>query len=92
MQEVLREHNVAIDEQPFALGDASVHLGWTLHGAGANVTSTARKVTVVIYMDAYITVTALNTARQGDYDFWVPGVAPGAAPDTAINPILYSAA
>lgn len=92
MQAVLRERNVAIDEQPFALGDASVHLGWTFHRAGANVTSTARKVMVIIYMDADITVTAPNTAQRGDYDLWVPGVAPGAVPDTAVNPILYSAA
>ena len=41
-----------LDESPFELGEVSYHSGWTYHRAGRNVSSKARKVMTIIYMDA----------------------------------------
>lgn len=38
--------------QPYALGDASFHLGWTFHHAGPNKTAIPRRVMTIIYIDA----------------------------------------
>jgi hypothetical protein len=45
-----REGVVEVAE-PYAAGDVSFHLGWTLHRAGPNTTTLPRKVHTVIYMD-----------------------------------------
>ena len=91
IQQVLSEGHVPIHEQPFAMGDASVHLGWTFHRAGPNTTTAPRKVMVIIYMDADITVTTPNAGQQGDADLWLPGVPAGAIPDSPMNPVLPGA-
>jgi len=92
MQQVLSERHVPIYEEPFALGDASVHLGWTFHRAGPNATTIPRKAMVIIYMEADITVTAPNAGQQGDADLWLPGVPAGAVPASPMTPVLTGAA
>ena len=37
--------------EPYASGEVSFHLGWTLHRAGPNTTTRPRRVHTVIYMD-----------------------------------------
>jgi ectoine hydroxylase-related dioxygenase (phytanoyl-CoA dioxygenase family) len=91
MQAVLRERAVPIYEQPFQLGDLSVHLGWTFHRAGRNTTQEPRKAMVIIYMDADITVTAPTPGQQGDAELWLSDVPVGAVPETAKTPVLAGA-
>jgi hypothetical protein len=44
----------------------------------------------VIYIDADITVSASPLPGQrNDLDTWLPGTAPGAVPDSPLNPVLY---
>ncbi|GAB2829937.1 phytanoyl-CoA dioxygenase family protein [Actinoallomurus bryophytorum] len=74
--------------EPFALGDASFHRGWTFHHAGPNRGTAPRRVMTVIYMDADIRVAEPANDRQaGDRD-WMPGAEVGRIPRTPLNPVL----
>jgi ectoine hydroxylase-related dioxygenase (phytanoyl-CoA dioxygenase family) len=77
-------------EQPFALGDASFHSGWTFHHAGPNTTQTPRRVMTVIYIDADMIISEPTNRNQADdLEAWFPGARPGEIPDTELNPVLY---
>jgi ectoine hydroxylase-related dioxygenase (phytanoyl-CoA dioxygenase family) len=79
-------------QEPFALGDVSFHLGWTLHRAGPNKTSTPRRVFTIIYMDADMRLTApSNKNQQLDWETWTPSTKLGEVMDDALNPVLYEA-
>lgn len=75
--------------EPFALGDASFHRGWTFHHAGPNAATVPRRVMTVIYMDADIRVCAPVNENQIADRAWMPGTEIGQVPDTVRNPILY---
>lgn len=78
--------------EPFALGDASFHRGWTFHHAGPNRGSVPRRVMTVIYMDADIRVAEpTNENQMNDRGWWMPGAEVGQVPDTPLNPVLYDA-
>ena len=86
------EKGVRVVEEPFALGDISFHGGWTLHRAGVNTTSTPRHVMTIIYMDADIRVTqASNEHQYEDLALCLPGLEPGMAAASPLNPVLYDA-
>ncbi|SEF53882.1 Phytanoyl-CoA dioxygenase (PhyH) [Actinacidiphila yanglinensis] len=75
--------------EPFALGDASFHHGWTFHHAGPNRGAVPRRVMTVIYMDADIRVTEPTNAHQVNDRAWMPGTGIGQVPDTPLNPVLF---
>jgi ectoine hydroxylase-related dioxygenase (phytanoyl-CoA dioxygenase family) len=75
--------------EPFALGDASYHLGWTFHHAGPNKGTVPRRVMTVIYMDADIRVAEPVNDNQIADRGWMPGAAVGEVPETPRNPVLY---
>ncbi len=78
-------------DDPYALGEASFHFGWTFHHARPNSTDTPRRVMTIIYMDADIRICApANDNQRADLS-WMPGVRPGQVPDTPRNPVLYRA-
>jgi ectoine hydroxylase-related dioxygenase (phytanoyl-CoA dioxygenase family) len=82
-----------IDEQPFALGEVSFHLGWTFHRAGANQTERPREVMTVIYMDENMRLAQPRHRDQElDWKTWCPGVVPGEVIASPINPVIYSRA
>ncbi|MBF8193831.1 phytanoyl-CoA dioxygenase family protein [Nonomuraea sp. K274] len=74
---------------PFALGDASFHRGWTFHHAGPNRGTVPRRVITVIYMDADIRVAEPTNDNQAADRDWMPGTEIGQVPDTPVNPVLY---
>jgi ectoine hydroxylase-related dioxygenase (phytanoyl-CoA dioxygenase family) len=81
-----------IDEvrEPFALGDVSYHLGWTLHRAGPNQTTSPRRVFTIIYMDIDMRLDApANKNQQLDWETWTPSTKVGEIMDDPLNPILY---
>jgi ectoine hydroxylase-related dioxygenase (phytanoyl-CoA dioxygenase family) len=83
-----------IDEvqEPFALGDVSYHLGWTLHRAGPNTTTNVRRVFTIIYMDAGMRLAEpTNKNQQLDWETWTPNTKIGEVMDDPLNPILYEA-
>lgn len=79
------------EESPFCLGDVSFHAGWTFHRAGANSTSSAREVMTMIYMDENIhVISPKNKNHTMDMERWMPGLRPGDALDSPLNPVIYS--
>ncbi len=78
---------------PFALGEVSYHSGWTFHRAGANTTGTPRAVMTVIYMEDGIRLIAPQRhEHDDDRAAFLPGLQPGEAAATPLNPLLYHAA
>ncbi|WP_350277967.1 phytanoyl-CoA dioxygenase family protein [Kribbella sp. HUAS MG21] len=75
--------------EPFALGDASFHRGWTFHHAGPNRGTQPRRVMTVIYLDADIRATTPTNDNQiADLANWMPGTEPGQVPRSPLNPVL----
>jgi len=90
LQRELLAQGFEVDQAPYALGDASFHLGWTFHRAGPNTSTVPRRVMTVIYMDADIVVSEpTNDNRCADLAAFMPGVEVGSVPDTDLNPVLY---
>ncbi|SEE89583.1 phytanoyl-CoA dioxygenase family protein [Jiangella alba] len=89
MQELLAEQRFEDVVEPYALGDASFHRGWTFHHAGANRGTVPRRVMTVIYLDADVRVTEPVNDHQEEDRVWMPGVEVGRVPDTPRNPVLY---
>jgi hypothetical protein len=78
-------------QEPYALGDVSFHLGWTLHRAGPNTTKSLRRVFTIIYMDADMRLAKpTNKNQQNDWEVWTPTTQIGAVMDDPLNPVLYS--
>lgn len=78
---------------PLRAGDATFHLGWTLHSAPANPTDTMRPVMTIIYMADGITVAEpCSDAQQLDLSLWLRGCEPGGPAAGKYNPVVYDAA
>ncbi len=87
----VQEREIEEIAAPFALGDVSFHLGWTLHRAGANQTEQPRKVHTVIYMDADMRLSVdMTDTQRVDWEAFSPTTQPGEIMDDPLNPILYS--
>lgn len=88
-------HHIAQQQFPIdgpsqmSAGDATFHLGWTIHSAGPNRSGRIREVMTVIYFadGARITEPA-NEYQQADLEAWFPGQKPGDLADSPLNPIL----
>ncbi len=75
--------------EPFDLGEISFHSGWVFHRAGANQSSSMRKVMTIIYMDKDMQLKApANSGQENDWKTWCPGAEIGAVIDTPLNPVL----
>ncbi len=70
-------------------GDATFHGGWTLHKAGENVSAITREVMTVIYFASDLKVqTPINEPQRRDLARWLPGLAPGDAAASELNPVV----
>ena len=70
-------------------GDATFHLGWTIHSAGANRSKKMREVMTIIYFaDGARVTTPESKHQQADLDTWLGGKQPGEVADSEMNPIL----
>jgi ectoine hydroxylase-related dioxygenase (phytanoyl-CoA dioxygenase family) len=86
----VREAKIDEVQEPYAIGDVSFHMGWTLHRAGPNKTSETRRVFTIIYMDVDMQLAApKNPNQQKDWDAWTPSTQIGEMMDDPLNPILY---
>ncbi|MFC9530618.1 phytanoyl-CoA dioxygenase family protein [Streptomyces sp. NPDC056975] len=91
LKQTVSEQNFEDVVEPFALGDASFHRGWTFHHAGPNRAAVPRRVMTVIYMDADIRIAEPTNDHQAADRGWMPGTAIGQVPDSPLNPVLYDA-
>lgn len=92
LRELIANGKYPLDENAFALGEVSFHLGWTYHRAGRNTSSLARKVMTIIYMEDGIRLAQPKNANQAnDWQSWMPGACIGEPVATPLNPLLYRA-
>ncbi|MBU3867128.1 phytanoyl-CoA dioxygenase family protein [Streptomyces sp. 4503] len=89
LKQAVAERNFEDVVEPFVLGDASFHRGWTFHHAGPNRGTVPRRVITVIYMDADIRVTEPTNEHQVSDRNWMPGTEVGQVPNTPLNPVLH---
>ena len=68
-------------------GDASFHLGWTLHRANPNLTDGDREVmTVIWFADGARVTRPANPGQADDLERWLPGLSPGDLAASRLNP------
>jgi ectoine hydroxylase-related dioxygenase (phytanoyl-CoA dioxygenase family) len=90
IREEVRKEKIVQVQEPFALGDVSYHLGWTLHRAGPNTTNRPRRVFTIIYMDSDMRlVNPKNKNQQRDWEKWTPSTQVGDIMNDPLNPVLY---
>ncbi|MFJ9033087.1 phytanoyl-CoA dioxygenase family protein [Streptomyces sp. NPDC102274] len=89
LKQALAEQDFEDVVEPFALGDASFHRGWTFHHAGPNHGTVPRRVMTVIYLDADIRVAEPTNEHQARDLGWMPDTETGHVPETPLNPVLY---
>lgn len=78
-------------EQPSQMraGDATFHLGWTIHSAGPNLSDRMREVMTVIYFADGARITEPTSKyQQADLDAWFPGQKPGEIAASPLNPVM----
>ncbi len=93
IREAIKKEGVVSSYEPYAAGEVSFHLGWTLHRAGPNTTDKPRKVHTIIYMDKDMTMQApKNPNQENDAKTWSPGIEVGQVMDSPRNPILWEKA
>jgi len=70
-------------------GDATFHLGWTIHSADPNGSEQMREVMTIIYFADGARVTEPNSVhQQADLYAWLGGKLPGEVADSHLNPIM----
>jgi len=74
---------------PMRAGDASFHMGWTLHRANPNVTAHDREVmTVIWFADGARVVEPTNDGQRLDRLIWLRNTEPGELAASEINPLV----
>ena len=74
---------------PMSAGDASFHLGWTLHRANPNVTSHDREVmTVIWFADGARVAEPSNDGQKLDRLIWLRNIEPGELAASDLNPLV----
>ena len=87
---LVRERGWRTSEPSFmAAGDATFHLGWTLHRASPNTTGKMREVMTVIYYADGTVVAPIHDGNEADLKRWLPGLQAGELAASPLNPLLY---
>jgi hypothetical protein len=91
IREMISANGVVEVFEPYALGDVSFHLGWTLHRAGPNTTAQPRRVHTIIYMDEDMRLAAPKNKNQDvDRQELAPHVNVGDVIAGPRTPVIYS--
>lgn len=92
IREAIASEGITEVIEPYAAGEVSFHLGWTLHRAGPNTTTEVRRVHTVIYMDEAMRLAQpKNASQEADHRAWTPSTRVGEVMADALNPVLHSA-
>lgn len=90
IRQAIDQEGIVEVTEPFAIGDVSFHLGWTLHRAGPNTTTEPRKVHTIIYMDIDMCLCEPKNPNQKlDHEKWTPSTLVGEVMDDPLNPVLF---
>jgi ectoine hydroxylase-related dioxygenase (phytanoyl-CoA dioxygenase family) len=88
--ELIQDRNIPIAATAMRAGDATFHYGWTLHGAGPNLTNTTREAMIVtMFADGMKVATPSNPSQENDRVKYLGGRAPGQLADSDLNTLLY---
>jgi len=87
--EVFRNETVAVDDGPFDAGEVSFHHNLCFHSAGANRTDQSRVVLANTFYADGARVLEQPTMVSGDWQKFIPGVAPGAVAASPLNPVCW---
>jgi ectoine hydroxylase-related dioxygenase (phytanoyl-CoA dioxygenase family) len=76
--------------EKMSAGDATFHLGWTIHSAGANrsATKTREVMTIIYFADGARITPPQNQHQIADLETWMDGKTVGEPADSYLNPIL----
>lgn len=71
-------------------GDATFHLGWTIHSAGANhsPTKTREVMTIIYFADGAKITPPQNKNQIADIETWMGGKTVGEIANSHLNPVL----
>jgi ectoine hydroxylase-related dioxygenase (phytanoyl-CoA dioxygenase family) len=83
--------DVDVDNSPFAVGDVSFHHNLSFHTAGANATSISRCALANTFFADGARVVDAPTMVSGNWRKFLPGVEPGGAAASPLNPICWPA-
>ena len=91
VERTFRDHapGISIEQQPFAAGDVSFHHNLCFHSAGANRTCYSRMAMANTYFVSGARVIDNPTMVSGDWQKFMPGVAPGDIVDSRFNPVCW---
>ena len=71
-------------------GDCTFHFGWTIHGAGLNISNKVREAMIVTYYADGSRVGKLDTKdRQGYAELFLGGKKEGEIANHSMNSIVY---
>jgi hypothetical protein len=84
----LRTTGATVEDGGFELGEVSFHHAYALHTAGPNRTTMPRMVLANTYYADGARVVEEPTMISGDWQKFLPGVAPGAVAASDLNPIV----
>ncbi|MGB3754552.1 MAG: phytanoyl-CoA dioxygenase family protein [Parerythrobacter sp.] len=87
--EVFADNDVAVDETPFKLGEASFHHNLSFHTAGPNRTNLSRMVLANTYFVDGARVVGDPTLVSGDWRKFLPGCEPGGLAQSDRNPVCW---
>ena len=87
--ELFRQHEVAINETPFALGTVSFHHNLSFHTAGPNRTTQSRIVLANTFFADGARIVDDPTIVSGDWRKFMPGCEPGGLANSELNPVCW---
>ncbi|MEO1205698.1 MAG: phytanoyl-CoA dioxygenase family protein [Pseudomonadota bacterium] len=87
--DVFKANTVAVEAGPFEMGEVSFHHNLCFHTAAGNRTTQSRIVLANTYFADGARVLDQPTMVSGDWEKFIPGVAPGGLAVTDLNPICW---
>ena len=87
--DVFRRNAVAVDDGAFDAGEVSFHHNLCFHSAGANRTGQSRVVLANTFFADGARVLDRPTMVSGDWEKFIPGVAPGDVAASPLNPVCW---
>ena len=88
---IIKEKKLEVEElEKINAGDCSFHFGWTIHGAGLNISNKIREAMVVTYYADGSRVGKLDTKdRKGDAKLFLGNKKEGELANDPMNTIVY---